>query len=190
MSWRWPLVCGLLLGSAPALLGQEKAVETPYYPLKAGTKWEYRAGDRKLVSRVARQDEKGTLIEVLIDGKVVDRQHILIKADGIYRTTLNGEAYSSPFRLLNLPPKAGDKWRFDTALKEQKLQGEVRISEAEVTVPAGKYKTFAATADFKVGDRSAGTTWYFAPDVGPVKIVVKGRTEDLVIELEKLEPGK
>jgi hypothetical protein len=71
------------------------------------------------------------------------------------------------------------------------IKGKGRIEkEAEVTVPAGKYKTTVVVNDVEVNGQKLSTTYYLAKDVGMVKQTLKLGELDVTLELEKFELGK
>jgi hypothetical protein len=196
MRRRLALFVGLLLavGSTLAAQAQDKIKESEYYPLKAGTKWEYKVGDRKLTAQVAKHEKVGdvmcALVEVLAEGKVVATEHIAVQEDGIYRYTLQGDKYDPPLRILKLPPAKGDTWTFETKLKKENVKGNFAVAEVDVTVPLGKYKAYESKSTFKSGDQDITITFWFAKDVGMVKQVLKSGSTEFVVELEKFEPAK
>src|SRR5262249_46129673 len=80
------------LVSAPA--ADEKINDSPYYPLKIGTKWQYRAGMATLVLRVTKYEKVGAIpcavVEVSRDDKVVATDYVGMQKDGVYRVTMQG----------------------------------------------------------------------------------------------------
>lgn len=207
------LVCPLLLAATAQLAAQDKLKETPFYPLQVGATWHYRAGDGKFTIRVVKHEKVGdtlcALLETRRDGKVVGSEHLAVAADGIYRHTLTAilrkpdpndkvrtiEAASKqtpkpPILVLKLPPKKDDAWKVDSRSDGQTFRGEFRVEEQEITVPAGKYRTFAVRSqDLEINALKATITTYFAEGAGMVKQVIQIGDARAVIELEKFEAG-
>lgn len=182
----------LLLASicAPAF------ADNPYFPTKQGSKWVYTtSAGSELTVRVSGGKEIDkvpcVLLETVRNGKTEANEHIAATKDGIFRYAVNGVELSTPITLLKIPFKAGEKY----ADQERKL-GDVTINgsfisleEKEITVPAGKYKTLVTTGTFKIKDKEAKITFYFAEGVGIVKqeLVAGKDTTTLSLKEVKLE---
>jgi len=202
--------CLLLSAMAVELAAQDKLKETPYYPLKVGTTWHYRAGDSKFTIRVVRHEKVGdafcALLETTRDGKVVGSEHLTVAADGVYRYDLaqrirsisDGKktvadvfgSFRPPMLLLKLPPKKGDSWKVDSQSDGKTFRGRFQVAEQEITVPAGTYKTFRVTSqDLEVYSLKPILTTFFAAGVGMVKQIIEMGDAKIEIELEKFETG-
>src|SRR5437667_12776867 len=92
---------------------QEKLRETPYYPLQFGNTWTYRFGEnavgqQRFVLKVTKHEKIGdTLcarVEMLIDGKVNEVEHVSVTEDGVYRHAVGGQRLDKPVCILKLPP--------------------------------------------------------------------------------------
>jgi hypothetical protein len=201
-----PLLHALLSGfmvfvTAVNLAAQDKLKETPYYPLKVGTTWHYRAGDRKFTIRVVRHEKVGetlcALLETQRDGKVVGSEHLAVAADGVYRYDLieagrtpAQQTLKPPMLILKLPPKNGDSWKVDSRGDGKTFRGSFQVAEQEITVPAGTYKTFRiASQDLEVNSLKPILTTFFAEGVGIVKQIIQMGDTKIEIELEKFEAG-
>ncbi|HTU17934.1 MAG TPA: hypothetical protein VMG10_07705 [Gemmataceae bacterium] len=187
--------------------------ETPFYPLQVGATWHYRAGESKFTIRVVKHEKVGDTVCALLgtrrDGKVVGSEHLAIAADGVYRHTLTAlllqtdpndktrkiavpstQRMKPPILVLRLPPKKDDAWKVESKSDGQSFRGEFRVQEQEITVPAGKYKTFRVRSEnLEVNALKATITTYFAEGVGMVKQVIEIGDARAVIELEKFEAG-
>lgn len=207
------LACLLLSLAAADLAAQEKLKETPYYPLKVGTTWHYRAGESRFTIRVARHEKVGetlcALLETLRDGKVVGSEHLAVASDGIYRHDVTSPQLQSdpndktkkvkllvkqtlkpPILILKLPPKNGDSWKIDSKGDGKTFRGSFQAAEQEITVPAGTYKTFRiASQDLEVNSLKPNITTFFAQGVGMVKQIIEMGDAKIEIELEKFEAG-
>jgi hypothetical protein len=196
------LVFPLLLVASVELAAQDKLKETPCYPLQVGTVWHYRAGEGKFTIHVVKQEKVGdslcALLEARRDGKAIGAEHLAVAAGGIYRhdlTRIAGAArvhtaLKPPLLILMLPLKKGATWKVDSTREGQPIRGEFRVDEEEITVPAGKYKTFRVRSmDFEINALKATITTHFAEGVGMVKQVTEIGDARIVIELERFEAG-
>jgi hypothetical protein len=193
----------LLVFAATELAAQAKLRETPYYPLRVGTIWHYRAGDGKFTIQVARHEKVGetlcAVLETKRNGKVVGSEHLAVASDGIYRHTLTLPSSSAkpeneknqltikpPLLLLKLPPEEGDSWKIGSKADDKTFRGSFEVGEQEITVPAGTYKTTRVTSqDLEVNALKAGITTFYAEGVGMVKQIIEVGDVKVEIELEK-----
>jgi hypothetical protein len=181
----------LVLVLACPLPGQEAVKESPYYPLKKGTSWTYKVMGNPITMQVTAHEKDGAKIETLVNGKSVASEHVVVKDDGLYRTTINGQKPDAPVRFLKLPAKKGDSWDVDTKVQGQPIKGTFTTEEEEVTVPAGKYKTIKAEAkEFTIAGMKTAITYWFAEKVGIVKLSFTLAGTAAVLELDKFEEGK
>ncbi|HEY7158332.1 MAG TPA: hypothetical protein VH575_30585 [Gemmataceae bacterium] len=197
---RRALVCVLLLVMAGGLAAEDKLAETPYYPLRVGATWHYKAGEGKFTVRVAKHEKVGATLcarlETTREGKVVGSQHLAVTADGVYchDQTVEGNVVQTPkppILVLKLPPKKDDGWKIDSKADDQPFRGAFQIGEEEIKVAAGTYKTIRVTSqDLEVNGLKPVITTYYARDVGMVKQVIQENNVTLEIELEKFEAGK
>jgi hypothetical protein len=141
--------------------------------------------------KVTGTDKDGTKIETIVNGKSIASEHVVVKDDGIYRVMINGQKPDAPVRFLKLPPKKGESWDIDTKIQDQAIKGQFVIEEEEVTVPAGKFKTFKVEGkDFEIAGMKTNITYWFAEKTGIVKIAFSLAGQDAVLELEKYEEGR
>jgi hypothetical protein len=179
------------------------AVKPPppdYFPIKAGSKWHYQVemeGEKKgqVTSQIAKIEKIDgqalARLESLVQGNLAASEHLSNTAKGIFRHRYNGLEVAPPICLLKYPVKKGESWEIDAKLGDDKITGTCRVSEAEVEVPAGKYKTIVVQFDAQAGQVKINTTYWFAPGTGMVKQTARvndGKTITLL--LEKYEPGK
>jgi hypothetical protein len=187
------LALALLAGLTVLALGQDPTKDSPYFPLKVGSRWTYRSGDNQFVMQVTKQEPIGKTVcarlDVLVAGKYLTSEHDAVQDDGVYRYTIAGEKYDPPLCILKLPPKKGVKWTYEAKFKGETTTGSTMLDEVEVKVPAGKYKAFRAESDYKVGDQAVNLTCWYAENVGLVKQVLKAGSAEIILELEKYEPG-
>jgi hypothetical protein len=204
-------LCPLFLVAIADLSAQDKLKDTPYYPLQVGTTWHYRSGDSKFTVRVVKHEKVGdtlcALLESKRDDKVVGSEHLAVTADGVYRHDLTSllpksdakdkavpavtETPKPPLLVLKLPPKKGERWKIDSKSDGKVFRGGYKVDEEEVTVPAGKYKTFRVVSiDLEVNALKPSITTYYAEGVGMVKQTLEVGDAKAEIVLEKFEAGK
>ena len=195
---RWiPVMAGaiVLLAGAPILAADDKPVESAYYPLKVGTKWTYKVGDKEIVQSVSKHEKVGEVVcanvETEVAGAKASVEQIGVTEKGIGRYSFGTAKLESPVVLLKLPPAKGDTWKVDSKIGTEVLKGTFTNSgEEDITVPAGKYKAFKISGEFDVAGQNMTFVYYFAKDVGVVKQVITGAGLDLTSELQKYEAGK
>jgi hypothetical protein len=196
------LACLFLL--APAMPAQDKLPESPYYPLRVGTVWHYRAGDSKFSLRVARHEKVGDVwcarVELVLDGKVTSSEDVAVtvdqarRPDGVSRYRFEGKEARPPICFFKLPPGKEKTWKVESKLAgprdgEQTLKGSFKAGREEVTVPAGTYKAVTVTGqDLEADGTKLSVTYYFAQDVGMVKQVIETAGQKLSIVLETFVP--
>jgi hypothetical protein len=131
----------------------------------------------------------GVIASGLGDRKVTNREHVGVKEDGIYRLKAEGITLQPAVLFFKLPV-AKQSWKVNSKSNEIVISGNFEMSEAEVEVPAGKFKTIKVAADLKIDGRSMRSVQYFAKGVGFVKQELFQGERKTVIELEKLELGE
>jgi hypothetical protein len=174
---------------------KEKAQDSAYYPLKVGAAWVYRAGDRTVTVRVVKYEPVGEVscarLEADLEAGVKLVEHVAAGADGVYRYQANGKKIDPPLCVLKLPPKAGESWKVDSAVDSTRLQGTFSLGQADVAVPAGKYKAITvASTDYEIALQKAPFTNWYAAGVGLVKQRVQVQGREMVLELERYEVPK
>lgn len=185
----------------PSLAAQELISNSPYFPLAVGNQWTYRMGEQKVVVRVVKHEvietknDKGEKVKTacaLLQAGSGERQlseHVAVKPDGIYRYTSAGKDVTPPLCFFKLPPRKGESWPCEVSLEGIILKGTFVADEVEVTVPAGKFKCHTSgSAEFLLGgSQKMEIIYWFAPNIGVVKQLVRVGNFDLLLELEKFE---
>jgi hypothetical protein len=195
MVWWVAILALLFLSWGTALRSGEQVKDSPYAPLKVGTKWVYRFGEEKITVAVVKHEKIGNvlcaLLESTSDGKVVLREHVAVAADGVYSHALNGTKTEPPLLVLSLPSKKGASWKIDSKVGGKTWKGTLTLDEAEVKVPAGTYKALVVRSDDLeiAGTKASGATWY-ASGVGMVRQTLKQGGREALLELEKFEAPK
>jgi len=197
LAWTFLTALGVGLLLVPAR-GGDKGLDSPYYPLKKGTAWEYVADGKKITVTVTDHEKVGDLmcakVETDLGGGNKMIEHLTVKDDGIYRVRANNEDIKPPLLVLKLPPKKGDEWTVDSALKGYGIKGKLSVAaEEKITVGKTEYTAFQVkSSDLKMGGQNATMETWFAKDVGMVKQHFKlpGSGLERTIELEKFTAGK
>ncbi len=118
-------------------------------------------------------------------------EQVLIADDGVYRASGAGKAIEPPLRILKANARKGDTWECDSQSENAQLKGTFAADVEEVQVPAGSFQTVVVhSRDFQVGGQKMQVDYWFAPKVGMVKQHVQVGNHDLILELEKYEPGR
>jgi hypothetical protein len=201
------VLCGASLAVALAVTAPVAAAEdfkeSPYYPMKVGATWTYKAGDSKFQLRVASYEKIGTTmcarVETVQDGKVVGSEDVFVRDDSVYRIASDGKVINPPVMTLKLQktekgdiqPKNGDIWTVDSKADREALKGTFTENGEEVTVPAGKYTAVTVSCeDLDANGAKYSFKTSYAKDVGMVRQEITAGGLKVVIELEKYEPGK
>lgn len=185
----------VVLFAASAAMAQNAAT-TDLYPLKKDSKWVYKVGETNITVRVASADENGATLETLVNDKVVAKETIQVKADGIYRTMINQAKIEPPVKILELKDgKAaakGTKWKVESKIAEQPVKGEFTIVDPEkVKVPAGEFDSVVVNGpDFEIAGIKTGVKYWFAPTKGIVKLTYNISGNEAVLELKEFTEGK
>jgi hypothetical protein len=192
---------------------QDKPLTTPYYPLKVGAEWTYRAGKETVVVRVDKEvrlefnsdgkDDKTKLIGFRLSTSSGSRERevmetIVIVADGVYRFRTAGKLIKPPLRFLKLPvnEKESESWKVDsmsadgTAIRGAFVTGKETIQ----LVLAGRMlelPTVTVTSkDFQIGNKSMSVKYWFAENLGLVKQRVQiGKDDPVTLELQEFKAG-
>ncbi len=188
------LVLALALGGV-GRSADDKAPETPYFPLKVGDSLTYRMGDVRYTRKIAKfedfEKQPCALMQTLAGDRVASWERVAVKPDGVYRYTSDDNKYDPPLCFLKLPVKDGETWQVDSAVAGAgKVAGTFKAAEvAELKVGDTKYEKVVkvTAADLDAGGSKIKVTYYFAKDFGLVKQTVWVDGQEVVTELE---PGK
>src|SRR5438067_555865 len=100
MKYRISIPLALSLMFAIARAADDKLAESPYYPLKVGNTWHYKAGEAKIVFKVAKYEEFEkqlcARLETSVGDKVVAVEHVAVKDDGVYRHAYSNTKVDPP----------------------------------------------------------------------------------------------
>jgi hypothetical protein len=177
---------------------------TPYYPLKKGTKWSYKAGTDVVVVEVGDTKKIGTddatELKTSVGGVKVGDELVAVRADGVYRLAVNGQPVVPALCFLKLPIKKGDSWAFDmkigppmgAAAPQETLKGKFTLSEETATVGGKKYeKAVKVTGqDLLANGQKMNLTCWYAENVGMVKLSAELSGVPIGLELVNFELPK
>lgn len=197
LRFAFPLLLALLSSN---LLAQDQAPkEDKYYPLKKGSTWEYvTAGKSFRIELVEFEMVGDTLcakLESILNGNTVASEHVAVKDDGVYRYKYNNIEINPPLKFLVLPAAPDKTWQVDSSAQtpggeQLNLKGTFTTKAEPVKVPAGDYQTISSSSSsFEVMGQKLEMNYFFAPDVGMVKQIVKLGNSTVVVELQKYTPG-
>jgi len=213
---RLAAVLCLLVATAVAPPPAGARTRTPagdtYYPLAKGAKWVYStdyADDTELVHEVVAAEKVGTVDCFVVEHKTVSptlgsrmmrKEWLAADGDGVLIHKLQrGRSEMEvvkPFYKVKHAMRKDDEWKGDVKAEENPPQYTIRVEEeADVEVPAGKYKAWKVHVKIESGTRhGAESTEWYAKNVGLVKadITIKAGGEEftMVTELKKFEAGK
>lgn len=187
------LATGLGCGrESPSVL---KLGESPYYPLRLGTRWVYKGPDHQLLRRVVKHEvvlqTPCALVQTERDGQVTDSEHIFATDTGIFRLSDKGQELSEPMPVLLLPFERGRTWNVNFPSSIRSRSAAFRMDEGEVEVPAGKFRAITLEGEIREeGRRVVVVSYWFAHGTGEVKKVLRTDEKTTTYELEKFELGK
>lgn len=206
-SFRWLAVVALSLGAVAVASAQDKdkakepAHTSPFFPLKLGTVWNYRAGEAMFAYRVGRFEDVNKVptarLEMLINNQVVSAENIGVTKDGVYRFKWaqpgkGAKEAKPPIRILPLELKDGAEWSAGETVGDEKVEGKFVLSgvkeRQKVKIGAKEYDTIVVTSkDLKVNGVKVGLKYYFAENIGMVKQELEVAGNKVTFELERLE---
>jgi hypothetical protein len=179
-----------------ARAGDDKVQETPYYPLKIGNTWNYKAGQISVSATITKYERVGdqlcARIESSTGGKVVATEDVAVKPDGVYRCAYAENKVEPPLLFLKLPAAKDQTWQVGSNTAGQKISGTFTSGmEDKVTVAAGTYENvYTCSGDCDANGVKINFKYFFAKDVGMIKQIVKLPTQEITLELQKFEAAK
>jgi hypothetical protein len=185
-----------VLTLAMPIPAQEGSETHPFYPLKLGAEWTYKVQGGPIKVRVASAEKvsggaNGYKLETSAGNKVSASETVAVTKDGVQRYNVNGLNPTTPILFLPKDPDATKEWTIDTEVSNQKIKGTFRTSKEKVTVPAGTYETVHVTGkDMTIGATTTTVEYWFAKDVGIVKLKFTLGNQDATLELESYNAGK
>ncbi len=167
----------------------------PYYPLKKDSEWTYAVqGGPVKVKVVGTEKIKDTLcykLETSAGGKPASTETVGVTKDGVQRFIVNGLSAETPILFLKNDAKSGDTWTVDTKVSGQVVKGTFKTDTQKVKVKDKEYDTLhVKTEDMEIGSTKTSVEYWFAKDVGIVKLKFSLGTQEATLELENYTPGK
>jgi hypothetical protein len=184
-----------IVGAAPQPKGEEKPVlhlpntvgDERVLELSAkGKTYEV----RERVMAVEHKDGR-TVVSVAREegGRPVEYQYA-VSPDGVCRLRAGEVVDDPPHRLLKLPAREGEAWEWEPrsgpAMKYKYTTGKVE----EVETPAGMFKAVRVEVEVEDGGAVLRKTYWHAPEVGMIKVVVHDKKADWVQVLKSFTPGR
>ena len=193
------VVGGVVLLVASSALAQQPA-GADLFPLKVGSKWVYKFGEKEVTVTVVGTEKVGTddgfKTETKVEGQQPATELFLVKSDGVYRAKVKEDKIDPPFKMISLPAKKDTAWKVDSKVGSQGIKGEFKIidEKAKVKVPAGEFEAILVEcAECEVaGTKMLIRNWY-VPGKGAVKIsytVLDEKKQENVLELKEYVEGK
>lgn len=197
---------------SPAAARTPASPADTYYPLGKGHKWTYStdySDDTEVVHEVSGVEKVGEVECFIVEHKTVSaavgtrmmrKEWLATSGDGVLihkvqRGRSEMEVPKPFFKVKHVMMK-NEEWKGEAKAEENAPQYSIRVEEeADVEVPAGKYKAWKVHLKVESGTRHSaeGTEWY-VKNVGLVKseVTIRAGGEDftLVSELKKFEAGK
>lgn len=188
----------VVLGVGVTLSGQEAAGPTthPYYPLKVGSEWTYKVQGGPIKVKVAGTEKiKDTTVyklETMAGNKLAATEAVGLTKDGVARFNVNNLSPESPILFLPADVENMKDWKIDTKVANQTISGTFKATKGEkVNVPAGSYDAvYVKGSDMEIGGTKTSVEYWFAKDVGIVKLRFSLGSQDATLELESYSPGK
>jgi hypothetical protein len=181
----------VILLAGAALAQPPKDVAGGYFPVKPGTKWTYKTGDQTVEVRVSDKtvkfnNEDCVQLETSVGGKVVASELYSLKADGVYRVKVKDDKIDPAIKVLPVPVKAGDTWKFSSKVGTQTVSGEFKIKgdKEKVKVPAGEFDSVEVDGtELDVAGAKTTVKLWFVKDKGIVKLYYKIAETETTLDL-------
>lgn len=184
-------------------LALQEPPPAPFLQLKEGMVWTYLSGATEGKVKVTGREKVGEVEAFILTtdnaGSTSEQETVVSDAAGIrLLRQKSGDRvtdHAAPFIRLKLPPVKGEKWEWKGQIgKEQAAVSFTNDGEEDISVPAGKYKTWKVSVVIEIaGVKHTGANW-FAQGVGVVRqqstFESGGKKHESVIELKSFEPAK
>jgi hypothetical protein len=178
------------------LPAQEAGDTHPYYPLKIGAEWTYKVQGGPIKVKVAGTEKAGMFtgykLETSAQNKVSATETVAVTPEGVKRFNVNQLSPEQPILFLPKDPEATKTWKVETKVAGQTIKGDFTATKTNVTVPKGTYNDVIHVRgeNMQIGSTSTNVEYWFAKDVGIVKLKFTLGTQDATLELEEYTPGK
>jgi hypothetical protein len=185
----------VILLAGAALAQPPKDISFGYFPVKPGTKWTYKAGDQTVEVRVSDKtvkfnNEDCVQLETSVGGKVVASELYSIKPDGVYRVKVKDDKIDPAIKVLPIPIKSGESWKFDSKVGTQRVTGEFKVKgdKEKVKVPAGEFEAVEIEGtELDVAGAKTNVKLWFVKDKGIVKLYYKIADTETTLELSEFK---
>ncbi len=189
-------VC-LALAFTGSALAADEPKDAPYYPMRDGTTWTYKAGESKFTVKVTKHETvPGSVyncarFETMQDGKSIASEDVFVKDGSVYRLRSDDKLIDPPVLVLKQPAKPGDVWTIDSTTETKtSLKGTFKFGEEQITL-AGENKPVQAVTvhcdDLEANGAKYAFTTQYVKDKGMVKQIIDAGGLKVVIELENYE---
>jgi hypothetical protein len=180
---------------AGAVLAQPPKDADGYFPTKANTTWKYKAGDQIVEVKVADKtvkfnNEDCVKLETWVGGKEVASELYSIKPDGVYRVKVKDDKIDPAIKVLQLPIKKGDSWKFNSKVGTQTVTGEFKIKDDKEKIKVGDkdYETVAVEGiELDVAGTKTNVKLWLAKDKGIVKLNYKIADAETTLEMTEVK---
>jgi len=167
----------------------------PYYPIKTGSEWTYKVQGGPIKVKVAGPEKVGPIsgfkLETSAGNKVSATETVAVTPEGVKRLNVNGLTPEAPILFLPADPNVNKSWDVDTKVSGQAIKGKFTASTEKVTVPAGTYDAIHVKgSEMQIGTTTTTVEYWFAKDVGIVKLRFNLGSQDATLELESYTAGK
>ncbi|MBI2900421.1 MAG: hypothetical protein HYY17_09555 [Planctomycetes bacterium] len=181
---------GLILAVAVLSAADEK----DFFPVKAGAKWTYAAGEEEVTVTVegpAKVGEKECHVFKREWKGGSSKEFFSVTDQGVFLVRLeadrNTEFPDNPVPRMKFGTKKGETWTWKFEQQEGTYENQ---GEEEIEVPAGKFKAWKIHVVAQAGEMKYVTTRWFAAGVGLVREEMKRGDQTRITELKKFELPK
>ena len=185
-------VCAIPVWLSCVVLAQQpiSVGTSDYFPAAIGTAWEYDADGTITTVRITKHERVGghacARLETSIDGDVILVEHVSVDENGVYRVAMNGSVVDPALPILKLPVTPGESWTGNSQTGGSSLQGDFKVSLANVAVPAGQFASVAiCNSTINAGGTEVITICGYARGVGLIKAVTQLRGQKYTLELKQ-----
>jgi len=178
-----------------AVLAQTGKDADGYFPTKPNTTWTYKAGDQTVTVKVGDKlvkfnNEDCVKLETWVGGKEVASELYSIKPDGVYRVKVKDDKIDPAIKVLQLPIKKGEAWKFNSKVGTQTVSGEFKIKDdkEKLTVSGKEYETVAVEGiELDVAGTKTNVKLWLAKDKGIVKLNYKIADAETTLEMTEVK---
>jgi hypothetical protein len=182
----------LFAGAALAQTGKDA---DGYFPTKPNTVWKYKAGDQIVEVKVADKtvkynNEDCVKLETWVGGKEVASELYALRADGVYRVKVKDDKIDPAIKVLQLPVKKGDSWKFNSKVGTQTVSGEFKIKDDKEKIKIGdkEYETVAVEGnELDVAGAKTTVKLWLHKGSGIVKLNYKIADAETTLEMTEVK---